>query len=243
MNRINPSLLLALAALCFSACSKQAAPAATAATPAAATPAAGPVITSVDQKVSYGVGYNMGAGLARGGSVQVDRAALIAGLDDGLAGSKTRVADTELEAAFSEMQQKVLAQRAAAADKALAAGNEYLAKNKAKPGVTTTASGLQYEVLKKGTGPKPKSTDTVRVHYHGTLIDGTVFDSSVQRGEPIEFAVTGVIQGWVEALQMMSVGDKWRITLPPAIAYGEQGKGDIPPNAVLIFEVELLAIK
>ena len=98
-------------------------------------------------------------------------------------------------------------------------------------------------LLKSGTGPKPKETDTVKVHYHGTLIDGKVFDSSVERNEPIEFPVTGVIPGWIEALQLMSVGDKWKLTIPSDIAYGPRGKGDIPPNSVLIFEVELLEIK
>ena len=119
-----------------------------------------------------------------------------------------------------------------------------LEKNKAKPGVKVTASGLQYEVLKSGSGgPKPTTTNTVKVHYHGTHIDGKVFDSSVERNEPVEFPVTGVIQGWVEALQLMSVGDKWRLTLPADIAYGEHGKGDIPPHSVLLFDVELLEIK
>jgi FKBP-type peptidyl-prolyl cis-trans isomerase len=127
----------------------------------------------------------------------------------------------------------------------MAAGNDYLAKNKTRAGVKVTASGLQYEVLKSGVGlgKKPKATDKVQVHYHGTLIDGTVFDSSVDRKEPVEFPVTGVIPGWVEALQLMSVGDKWKLTIPSNLAYGPRGRPGIPPNAVLIFEVELLAIK
>lgn len=243
MNRLPSSLrlLLSLAALALAGCGKPAAKTAAApATPAAGSTAA---IESVDQKVSYGIGYNMGSSLGHEKTLSVDHTALMAGIEDGLAGNKTRVAEADLDAAFTAMQQKAAAGMAAEGEKQLAAGNAYLAKNKAKPGVTTTASGLQYEVLKSGSGPKPKATDTVKVHYHGTLIDGTVFDSSVQRGEPIEFPVTGVIQGWVEALQLMSVGDKWRLTIPPAIAYGEHGKGDIPPNAVLIFEVELLGIK
>jgi FKBP-type peptidyl-prolyl cis-trans isomerase len=167
----------------------------------------------------------------------------VAGITDGLAKAKTRLPEAELEAAFMAMQEKLTAAQAAVAEKNLAACNDYLAKNKAKPGVTVTASGLQYEVIKSGSGPKPKLTDTVKVHYHGTLIDGTVFDSSVERNEPVEFEVTGVIAGWTEALQLMSVGDKWKLTIPPAIGYGAQGKGRIPPNSVLIFEVELLAIK
>lgn len=123
-------------------------------------------------------------------------------------------------------------------------GEAFLADNAKKDGVKTTASGLQYLVLKSGTGETPKATDKVKVHYHGTLIDGTVFDSSVQRGEPITFPVTGVIPGWVEALQMMKVGDKWKLFIPAKLAYGEQSPTPaIPPNSVLIFEVELLGIE
>ena len=228
---------LALLILSLTACGKKPADA-----PVSAATAA-PVIESVDQKVSYGIGFNVGSGLARDSALAVDQAALFAGITDGLAKAKTRVAEADLEAAFQAMQQKMIAAQAAEGEKQLAAGNEYLATNKAKPGVTVTASGLQYEVLKSGNGPKPKTTDTVKVHYHGTLIDGKVFDSSVERNEPIEFPVTGVIQGWIEALQLMSVGDKWKLTIPPAIAYGARAKGDIPANSVLIFEVELLGIK
>ena len=123
-------------------------------------------------------------------------------------------------------------------------GGQFLAENAKKDGVKTTASGLQYLVMKSGTGATPKATDTVKVHYHGTLINGTVFDSSVQRGEPISFQVTGVIPGWVEALQLMKVGDKWKLFIPAKLAYGEQSPSPaIPPNSVLIFEVELLGIE
>ena len=240
MNRLTSSLVLALTAVAFTGCGKQPASSATAQN-APASPTA--VVESVDQKVSYGIGYNMGSGLSRDSALTVDQAALIAGIADGLAKTKTRVSESELQAAFMAMQEKMNAVKLAAGEKQLATGNEYLAKNKAKPGVKVTDSGLQYEVLKSGSGPKPGPTNTVKVHYHGTLIDGTVFDSSVERNEPIEFSVTGVIPGWTEALQLMSVGDKWKLTLPGATAYGPRGKGDIPPNAVLIFEVELLGIK
>jgi FKBP-type peptidyl-prolyl cis-trans isomerase len=125
----------------------------------------------------------------------------------------------------------------------LEAGNAFLEENKSREGITTTTSGLQYEILTEGTGPKPSADDMVRVHYHGTLIDGTVFDSSVDRGEPAVFGVGQVIPGWTEALQLMSVGSKWKIYLPSNIAYGERGAGgDIGPNSALIFEVELLEI-
>lgn len=239
MNRTSSSvsLLLGLAALAFTGCGKQPASGQT----ASAAPA---VIESVEQKVSYGIGYNMGAGLGRDDTLKVDQAALIAGITDGLAKAKTRLPEADLEAAFMAMQQKMATAAAAAGEKQLTLGNEYLAKNKAKPGVTVTASGLQYEVLKSGAGGrKPQAIETVRVHYHGTMIDGKVFDSSVERNEPVEFALDGVIPGWTEGLQLMSVGDKWKFTIPPAIGYGPRGKGDIPPNAVLIFEVELLEIK
>ena len=123
-------------------------------------------------------------------------------------------------------------------------GVAFLAANKAKQGVVALPSGLQYQVIKKGAGPTPKVTDTVRTHYHGTLINGTVFDSSVERGEPAEFPVGGVIRGWTEALQLMKVGDKWRLVIPPELAYGPRGAGGkIGPNAVLVFEIELLGIK
>jgi FKBP-type peptidyl-prolyl cis-trans isomerase FklB len=247
MNHRSPVLraLLTVLVLSFSACSKQPEKnTATAPAPAPVAPAsAGPGIETVDQRVSYGIGYNVGAGLARDGFVVVDEAALKAGLADGLAKAKTRVPEADLQAAFTTLQQRANAAAEAEAGQQLAAGNDYLAKNQARAGVTVTASGLQYEVLASGTGPKPKPTDTVKVHYHGTLIDGTVFDSSVERNEPIEFAVTGVIQGWVEALQLMSVGDKWKLTIPSAIAYGPRAKGGIPANSVLVFEVELLGIK
>jgi len=243
MNLRALSLRLALVALIlpFASCRKQAA--ATAPTASTASIAPTPGFESVDQKVSYGIGYNVGSGLARDGVVKVDAAALNAGIADGLAKNKTRLPEADLQAAFMAMQERATAAAAAEGEKQLAAGNEYLAKNKARTGVKVTDSGLQYEVLQSGTGPKPKATDTVKVHYHGTLTDGTVFDSSVERGEPIEFPVTGVIPGWVEALQLMSVGDKWKLTIPSTLGYGARNNGNIPANAVLVFEVELLGIK
>ncbi|HWA25078.1 MAG TPA: FKBP-type peptidyl-prolyl cis-trans isomerase [Lacunisphaera sp.] len=236
----SPGFLAVLAALALTGCGDKK----TAAKPDAAKPAAASAaFTTVDQKVSYGLGFNLGQNLSREKLLQLDRAALAAGIDDGLAGGAPRLPEADLNAAFGTMRQKAAAAAAAEGEKQLAAGKDYLAKNKAKAGVKTTASGLQYEVLKKGTGAKPTMNSTVQVHYHGTLIDGTVFDSSVQRGQPIEFAVTGVIRGWTEALQLMSVGDKWKLTVPSDLAYGPQGRPGIPPNAVLVFEVELLGIK
>jgi FKBP-type peptidyl-prolyl cis-trans isomerase len=227
---------LALLLPLLAACGKKSEPSAAAAGPVA--------LETVDQRVSYGIGRNIGSNLAQDSVLKLDQAALQAGLADGLAKAKSRVADGDLEVAFTTMQERARAEAAAAGEKQLAAGNDYLAKNKAKAGVKTTASGLQYEVLKSGGGgAHPKATDTVKVHYHGTLTDGTVFDSSVERGEPIEFPLNEVISGWTEGVQLMSVGDKWRFTIPPGLAYGPRAKGNIPANSVLVFEVELLGIK
>lgn len=155
------------------------------------------------------------------------------GSDQGAGGGSTNTANAPAAPAAA----------AAVATDPKAVGEAFLAENAKKPGVVTTPSGLQYMVMKSGTGDSPKATDSVTVHYHGTLIDGTVFDSSVQRGVPATFPVNGVIPGWVEALQMMKVGDKWKLFIPANLAYGAQSPGPgIPANSVLIFEVELLSI-
>ena len=145
--------------------------------------------------------------------------------------------------AMQAFENSMREKEAARGNEAKAAGEKFLAENGKKKGVTTTASGLQYEILKAGDGPKPQATDRVNVHYHGTLLNGKVFDSSVERGQPITFGVQEVIKGWTEALQLMPVGSKWRIFIPSNLAYGEQGAGgDIGPNEALIFDVELLGI-
>lgn len=200
-------------------------------------------LESVDQRASYGIGYSVGANVSRQRGLTLDQAAFQAGLEDALAKAKPRLEENVIEEAFQALDQRASAQSSEAAKTNLAAATSYLEKNRTRAGVTTTASGLQYEVLKTGTGAKPAATSRVSVHYHGTLLDGTVFDSSVERKEPAEFAVNGVIPGWTEALQLMPVGSKWKLTIPPANAYGPRGKGDISPNSALIFEVELLAIK
>ncbi len=241
MSRSLRLLLSASIILTLAACGKQAEKAPAPAAPAES--AAAPKLESVDQRASYGIGHNLGSKLGQDKVLQLDKEALKAGLADGLAQTASRVSEAELEAAFNALQERAMAAATAAAEKQLAEGNAYLEKNKAKPGVTVTASGLQYEVIKSGTGAKPTATNTVKVHYHGTLTDGTVFDSSVERNEPIEFPVTGVIPGWVEALQLMSVGDKWKLTIPANLAYGSRSTGKIPGNSVLLFEVELLEVK
>ena len=201
-----------------------------------------PSLDSVEQRVSYGIALNLGATLARQGVV-VDEAAFLAGLQDGLAGKPARLPDAELRAAFEAAQQKAKQAGSGRAAQQAGAAKAFLDANRARPGVVITPSGLQYEVLRAGTGAKPTSDQTVEVHYHGTLTDGTVFDSSVERGETISFPVTGVIPGWVEALQLMPVGSKWRLVIPSDLAYGPDGSDPIPPGATLIFEVELIGIE
>lgn len=209
----------------------------------APAPKSSTAFDSLEQKVSYGIGRNMGADLARNAGFEPDIDALVAGIKDAIKGADSQVSEADLQAAFQEIRQKAQAAASAKAETNKAASAAFLATNGKRPAVTTTASGLQYEILKAGTGPKPKPTNTVKVHYHGTLIDGTVFDSSVQRGEPIEFPVTGVIRGWIEALQLMPQGSKWKLYIPSDLAYGDRGQGGIPPGSALIFEVELLEVK
>ena len=201
-----------------------------------------PSLDSVEQRVSYGIALNLGSNLARQG-VPVDVPAFLAGLQDALAGKPARLTDAELRAAFKVAEEKAKQAGAGKAAQQAGAAKAFLDANKARPGVVVTPSGLQYEVLKAGKGAKPTRDQTVEVHYHGTLPDGTVFDSSVQRGETITFPVTGVIPGWVEALQLMQVGAKWRLVIPSDLAYGPEGSDPIPPGATLIFEVELIGIE
>ena len=198
-----------------------------------------PDLTNPQQKNSYAVGVNIASSLKTQG-LDIDVKALTAGISDTMA-DKPAMNQQEVRETLTKLQQDMVANRNA---KFLKAGEDFLAENAKKDGVKTTASGLQYKVIKSGTGETPKLTDTVKVHYHGTLIDGTVFDSSVQRGEPITFSVNGVIPGWTEALQLMKVGDKWQLYIPTKLAYGEQSPTPkIPPDSALLFEVELLGIE
>lgn len=201
--------------------------------------------TSELEKMSYAMGMNMGEYLTRT-PLDIDLDAAQQGIADFIADSP-KLSKEEYVAMMQLLQQQMQdagrqqAQQAAAAN-ALAEKN-FLAQNSGKSGVTVTASGLQYEIITAGNGPKPAADDVVRVHYVGTLLDGSKFDSSVDRGEPAEFGVNQVIAGWTEALQLMPVGSKYKLYIPSAIAYGAQGAGDaIPPNAALVFEVELLDI-
>lgn len=194
-----------------------------------------------EKRSSYAIGQSVGRSLQRDGVTELDFEVFLDGLRDAL-GNKSDMNDEQLRAAFVELQERLQRQQDEKAAAALERGRQFLEENKKKEGVQTTASGLQYEVLRPGTGDSPKATDRVRVHYRGTLIDGTEFDSSYSRGQPAEFPVNGVIRGWVEALQLMKVGAKWKLTIPAELAYGQNAPPKIGPNQVLIFEVELLDI-
>jgi len=203
-------------------------------------------LTTSDQRVSYCIGADIGSTFKEQG-IQVDVKALAAGVTDSLAG-KTVLSEEEMKEVMmafqKEMMAKMQAKQASAGAENIAAGKAFLVENAKKDGVKVLPSGLQYKVLKSGSGKTPKATDTVSTHYHGTLIDGTVFDSSVERGEPVSFPVDGVIPGWTEALLLMKEGDKWQLVVPSDLAYGERGAGGrIGPSTTLIFEVELLSVE
>lgn len=201
-------------------------------TTVAATPSG--IKTPLDS-FSYAIGMNIASNLKTQGIDNVSNAMLIKAFNDVFTGKPPAM---DMQASNLVVQQKF----AALSEKKAAAEKQFLLNNKKRPGVKTTATGLQYEIIKAGTGPIPTDTSTVKVHYTGTLLSGKKFDSSVDRGQPIEFPVTGVIPGWTEALKLMPVGSKWKLFIPSALGYGEQGNQGIPPNATLIFEVELLDI-
>jgi len=189
---------------------------------------------------SYALGLSIASNLIQSGVKTVDPVNFMNAIEDAFTGKQPKLS---VQQANQILQDFMSEQQSGDAAQNLEEGLKFLAENQNDPKVTETASGLQYKVLVEGDGEKPSPTDEVRCHYHGTLIDGTVFDSSVQRGEPATFPVNGVIQGWVEALQMMSVGSKWRLFVPSDLAYGERGAGgSIGPNSTLIFDVELLEI-
>ncbi|MCR9115552.1 MAG: FKBP-type peptidyl-prolyl cis-trans isomerase [bacterium] len=206
------------------------------------------VLKTQTDKASYAIGHNIGSTLTKDGlNISLDQ--LFLGLKHAMTGKDPLLTQDEMEAALIA-EQKALEERAMAEQKKIAADNQkkaddFLAENKKKKGIITTESGLQYEVVAKGDGPSPKETDTVKAHYHGTLLDESVFDSSINRKEPIVIPVNRVIPGWTEALTKMKVGDKWKLYIPPALAYGENPRpgGPIGPNELLIFDIELLSIE
>lgn len=199
-------------------------------------------LDSLEAQGGYGIGLQIGQQLISSG-LDVEPEAVVKGIFDVLNQNEPALDINTVTNALQELQQRAEAAQLEAFKALEEEGKAFLAENKKHAAVKETASGLQYEILTEGTGKVPVKTDKVRVHYTGSLIDGTVFDSSVKRGTPAEFTVTGVIAGWVEALQMMPVGSKWRLTIPHNLAYGERGAGaSIPPFSTLIFEVELLDI-
>ena len=216
-----------------------------------AKPATGLTLKTQKEKFSYAVGMRTGQRMAESfkkQSVPYDPAVLARGLKDGLVGGNTLLTEEEAQAAIKVVQEEVGKQQMEKMQAAGAAnkkeGDAFLAANKGKEGVVTLPSGLQYKILKEGTGPKPTATDTVVCNYRGTLINGTEFDSSYKRGQPVTFPVSGVIKGWTEALQLMPVGSKWQLFIPSDLAYGDRGAGaDIGPDSTLIFEVELVSIQ
>jgi FKBP-type peptidyl-prolyl cis-trans isomerase FklB len=196
------------------------------------------------QKASYGIGLNMGKSLAQEGMDDLDSKAVAQGIEDAIGKKDQKLKDEELMEAFAALQKRAEERTAKQAEEASAAGKKYLEDNKKREGVVTTASGLQYEVVTKAEGAQPKATDVVTVHYEGKLTDGTVFDSSIKRNEPVDLPVSGVIPGWVEALQLMHVGEKIKLYIPSELAYGAQSPSPaIPANSVLVFDLQLLAIK
>jgi FKBP-type peptidyl-prolyl cis-trans isomerase FklB len=213
----------------------------------AAKPASELTLTTDQDKDSYAIGMNIGKSLHRD-AVEVDPAILLRGLKDAMAGGKTLLTEEEAKAAMATLQAQVRKTQEektqVAADANRKEGDAFLAENKTKDGVVTLPSGLQYKIVTEGTGPKPTASDSVVCNYRGTLLNGTEFDSSYKHGEPITIPVGRVIKGWSEALQLMPVGSKWQLFIPPDLAYGPRGAGnDIGPNATIVFEVELISIK
>lgn len=192
-------------------------------------------------KVSYALGLSLGNNLLQSGIEKLDYQQLTKAIQDVFEKNKTQITYQEAQVLLNDFFQSLQDKQNS---KNIEEGKAFLAENAKREGVVTLPSGLQYEILRKGEGAIPKASDTVEVHYHGTLIDGTVFDSSIRRNEPATFGVTQVIQGWVEALQLMPIGSKWKLFIPSDLAYGPQGAGQaIGPNTTLVFEVELLDIK
>src|SRR6184192_4504129 len=203
-----------------------------------------PQLKDQKDKVSYSIGMNIGFNLSRQ-KVDINPDILAAGIKDSIAG-KPQLTQDQVKDVMAQFEKDMEQKQKQAGEKNKTEGAKFLEENKKKPGVKTTASGLEYKVEKEGSGPQPKPTDMVTVNYRGTLIDGTEFDSSYKRGQPATFPVTGVIKGWTEALQLMPVGSKWQLFVPSDLAYGDRGadpRSGIGPGATLIFDVELLSIQ
>lgn len=198
-------------------------------------------LESDDEKVAYAIGQQIGNGMKSQG-LKIDTTILASSIDDVLQGKPSRLTQEQMQAAMMKMRENMTAKQESEGKANIEKGSKFLEENKKKPNVKVTKSGLQYEIIAEGKGNSPKPEDTVKVHYTGTLIDGTKFDSSVDRGEPAEFPVGGVIPGWTEALQLMKPGAKFKLAIPSELAYGPQGRPSIPANSVLLFDVELIEI-
>lgn len=208
--------------------------------PAVTKGSAGTAMKTPVDSVSYALGLSLAQFYKQQGIKNINTSLITKAINDVMKGGKAQLTDEQMNMCITNYLQKMKSEKSSVAKKA---GETFLANNKKNAGVVTLPSGLQYQVITQGTGPKPAITDTVRCHYHGTLIDGTVFDSSVDRGQPAEFPVGGVIRGWVEALPLMNVGSKWKLFIPSDLAYGDNQAGPtIAPGSTLVFEVELLAI-
>ncbi|MDH5650641.1 MAG: FKBP-type peptidyl-prolyl cis-trans isomerase [Gammaproteobacteria bacterium] len=200
--------------------------------------------SSEKDRLSYAIGVQIGHSLRQQDlSDKVDPKIIAEAISDVFSGGKLKLTQQEMTEAVQSYQRKVLAENKARAEKSKSDGDAFRAKNKKRKGVVELPNGIQYEILKNTKGPKPQPSSTVTVHYHGTLIDGKTFDSSVKRGNPATFPLNGVIRGWQEILPMIPVGAKWKVVIPPELAYGAHGQGSIDPNATLIFEIELISIK
>jgi FKBP-type peptidyl-prolyl cis-trans isomerase FklB len=199
-------------------------------------------LTNLKDKISYIIGRDMAANLQKQG-IEVEAEAFVQGMKEAMSGKPSVLSQAEVQQAMMALQQEVSQKQQSKSSGNKKAGEDFLAQNKNKDGVKTLPSGLQYQVLEPGKGKSPSKSDNVTTHYHGTLIDGTVFDSSYERGQPATFPVNGVIAGWTEALQLMQEGAKWRLFIPSNLAYGSRGAGnDIGPDSTLIFDVELISV-
>jgi len=202
-----------------------------------------PQLKDLKDKASYSIGLNIGTNFKRQ-NVELNADALLAGVKDAISGKKPALSEAEQQQVMNSFQKEMQDKQKVMADKNLETGKKFLEDNKKKDGVKTTASGLQYKVVKEGNGPQPKASDNVTVDYRGTLIDGTEFDSSYKRGQPASFPLNGVIKGWTEGLQLMKTGAKYQFFIPADLAYGQRAMGpDIQPNSTLIFDVELKSVQ
>ncbi|MDX1812293.1 MAG: FKBP-type peptidyl-prolyl cis-trans isomerase [Gammaproteobacteria bacterium] len=194
------------------------------------------------KQISYAIGVQIGQDFARSG-LDLDLKAFNLAINDMLAGKEPRLNDKEIQQAFAQLREQQMKHQQKVAQENKVKGEKFLAENKKKAGIKELPSGVQYQVIKSGSGKKPKDGDTVVAHYEGKLIDGTIFDSSYKRGQPLTISINQVVKGWQDALKAMPVGAKWQVFIPPHLGYGARGTGNIPPNSVLIFDIELLEVK